>query len=169
MKIISGLLGITIFFYMCFLPIYILFYNSSEDAVEDLSLVSNSESFIILESKYGKNISSAEAKKLLNELDDAKEKHLKLGNDLSKPLYKILKEKKNVTDLEVVDVNKEEFGILGSLLNAKSGGEMYVIRCKIQGNKFELPVIVIPPSFFKVRSALAWTPQEDLLRSFYLR
>lgn len=54
MKISSGLLGITILFYICFLPIYVLFYNSSKDAIEDSSLVSNSESFIILESKYGK-------------------------------------------------------------------------------------------------------------------
>lgn len=68
---------------------------------------------------------------MLNELDDVKEKYLKLGNDLSKPLYKISKGKKNVTDLEVVDINKEEFGMIGSLLNAKSGGEMYLIRCKI--------------------------------------
>lgn len=169
MKIISGIIGLVIFFYICFLPIYVLFYNSSEDAVEDLSLASNTENFIMIESKYGRNMSKNEAKRLLKDFEDVKGKYLNMGNDLSKPIYKILKENKNVTDLRIVDVNKEEFGIVGSLVSSKAGGEMYVIRCKINGNKFELPVLVIPPSFFSVRSAVAWTPDENILKRFYFK
>ena len=169
MKIISGIIGLVIFFYICFLPIYVLFYNSSKDAVEDLSLASNTENFIKIESKYGRSMTKDEAKRLLKDFEAVKDKYLDMGNDLSKPLYKILKENKNVTDLKIVDVNREEFGMMGSLVNSKAGGEMYVIRCKINGNKFELPVLVIPPSFFRVRSAVAWTPDENVLRSFYFR
>lgn len=167
MKIISGLIGLVIFFYICYIPIYLFFYDSSEDAVENLSLASNTENIIKIERKYGRNITSDEEKKLLKEFDVVKEHYSKLGNDLTKPLYKILKNNKDVTDLKIIDVNKEEFGtIMGSRINSDVGGELYVIRCKIQNHKFELPVYVIPPSFFKARRAIAWT-EENILKRFY--
>lgn len=169
MKIISGIFGLIILFYACFLPIYLLFYNSAEDSVEELSLATNAENLIKMEMKYGRAISSNEAKDLLEQLEKEKEKYLKKGVDLTKPLYEILEENKKVTDLDIVDLNKEEFGTLGSLVNSYAGGELFAIRCKIQGQKFELPVIVIPPSFFKVRRAIAWTPQENLLKIFYIK
>ena len=170
MKIISGLVGLVIFFYICYFPIYLFFFNSSYDAVEQLSLASNKENLIKIESKYGRYISSDEAKKLLKEFDVVKEHYSKLGNDLSKPIYKILKENKSVTDLKIADINKEEFGtIMGSRINADSGGELYVIRCKIQNQTLQIPVYVIPPSFFKVRRAIAWTPDENILKRFYFK
>lgn len=88
MKIISGVIGLVIFFYICFLPVYLFFYNSSEDAVEQLSLASNTENLIKIESKYGRSMTSEEAKRALKEFDAVKEKYSNLGNDLSKPLYK---------------------------------------------------------------------------------
>lgn len=168
MKFIQGVLGLAIIVYLGFVPIYVLFYNSSEDAVEDLSLASNAESFINLESKYGKMFSSEDKKFILNGIEQLKELNKKRNIDITKSVYSLLKNDREVTDLKIIDNSKEEFGAMGSfILSNYAGGEIYTITWKYMGRQYNLPVIVIPPSFFKMRRAIAYTTDENLLKKVY--
>lgn len=167
MRIIEGILGLIFFVYICFLPVYFIFYNSSEDAVEELSLESNSKNFIKMESKYGSNMSKSETSSFLDELEKLKKIYAKKGIDISKPLYTLLKEDKDVSDLRIIDNSKEEFGIFGSLISQYAGAKLFTITWRLGGRQYEIPVMVIPPSFFKMRRAIAWTTEQKFLQRIY--
>ena len=100
MKIVEGIIGLIVSFYIVYTPIYVLFFNSAEDAAKSVSPVSVIENMadIVsdLGSKRGEVLLKATAKNVKRLADEYKDKY---NIDLYMPLYKKLKKDKNVKDV----------------------------------------------------------------------
>ena len=127
---------------------YILFFNSPEEALKKLSLT-DAIYFYTMQEDDSKEIS--EFKKNIIKEFTAEHKH-RTGIDISKPIYDVIKNNKDVTQLELsIKRNRPNID------NIKIG---YIIF-NYHKNKISIPLIVEDSSFLDVKEAKIYAILED--------
>ena len=127
---------------------YILFFNSPEDALKKYSL-SDAIYFYTMQEDDSKEIS--EFKKNIIKEFTAEYKH-RTGIDISKPIYDVIKNNKDVTQLELsIKRNRPNID------NIKIG---YIIF-NYHKNKLSIPLLVEDSSFLDMKEAKVYPCFED--------
>lgn len=139
MSIVKGFLGIVIFSWLVYLPIYILFFDSEESAIKSISLA-DAIAFS-LETKLDSKEDIENIKDAIDNLAEKIEDDIDI--DIRDSIYDALKDNEKVSDVELEKVN--------AFIDASH----YVIRFKYEGKYINIPFVVSPPSLFDVREAKA--------------
>lgn len=139
MSIIKGFLGIIIFSWLVYLPIYLFFFDSEESAIKSISLA-DAIAFS-LETKLDSKEDIESRKDAIDDLADKIEE--KTDIDIRDSIYDVLNDNEKVSDVELKEIN--------SFNDAKH----YVIRFKYEGKYLNIPFVVSSPSLLDVREAKA--------------
>ena len=136
-----------ILFSICFI-VYILFFNSQEDDLKKFSL-SDAIYFYTMQEDDSKEIS--EFKKNIIKEFTAEYKH-RTGIDISKPIYDVIKNNNDATQLELSIKRNSP-----NINNIKIG---YIIF-NYHKNKLSIPLVIMDSSFLNVKEAKIYAILED--------
>ena len=144
MQLFVGIFSLIFSFYLCFLPVYALFFDSAEDAVESISIEESFNNYI----NKLKDITDGD---LLDDYSERLEQFEKRTDlDLQKPISDVLKEHKisfAIRKLAHIDDARK--------IGDTSGGDVSLYAYEFYYNNLNLTihVTVENPSYFKVKRA----------------
>lgn len=163
-KIFQTFVTIIILFYIIYTPIYLLCFNSAETAAKKMSFISSAEQFFDMgknaDDQYAHNRLKI-AQTNLNKISDTLEKN---GIDLSKSVYKQLKNDKDVRNVNIKFITKEKQKIDR---NNSIDMNLFELSWEKEEKRFRVNIFVVGPSFFLIQTAKAFTPDDILVLSAY--
>lgn len=146
MKILQGILGLYIMFYIFYTPVYIFFFDDEEDAIKSISIAD-----VIYKNNIEIGDSSGRVKgKKEIVYDFAKSYYKKTKIDLRESIYDTLNEIEGVKKLSI----KKEFDKMRvPYLEGEVSG--YVMRFTYENKNYEIGFAATEPSYLKVKESKA--------------
>ena len=151
-----------------YIHLYIIFFNSPKGAAEKISVISSFKDSLDI-AKIERQIDSKIYDVLTSQLNDfVKYCEQKDDTDLSKPLIKVLKNQKDVSNINIYDGSQlaQDFLKKNGVIDY-SDVSLYTLRWEKDNKKFDLPIIVLNPSFLKMRSAKSIVMNYELILQSY--
>ena len=150
MKYVKGYFALSFIMFIFYSLTYIFFFNSSEDCVKNHSIKDSMLANIIFKTDGRDEIKNKE--KYIDLILDAYKKEA--GIDLSRPIFKILKDNSNVSNIKIEKIERNSYM-----------SPNFRLSYTFNNTNYKINFIIDEPSFKKMKTAkaLCITDSDDLL------